>query len=338
MPQKVLTDFLAGSNISDKTRINSKEIGVGLDSCILPLKSNSNLYLIQSTDFFYPLIDDPFNMGMLTCANVLSDVYATGVTTIDSLAMILSISEKMSDSESQVVIPMIIKGFKNNAKIAGVDATIQSAVINPWLIMGGTATSVCTEKEFKWPLNVVPGDVLILTKPLGVQMACNAKRWSENPSKWENISKVLSLDQLKAVYNTAVKSMTRLNKTAAVLMHKYDAHAATDVTGFGLLGHAQNLAESQTKKVNFVIHSLPVIEHIVDVAKAVNMYEKFMRGTTPETSGGLLIAISKENACNYLEELKSLENWDAHIIGDVIEGDNEAEIIAEPNIITVHVL
>ncbi len=84
---------------------------MGLDSAVVKLQKK-DLYLVQTTDFFYPLIEDPFVMGRIACANVLSDLYAMGVSECDNMLMILGISEGLSDDERDIVIPMILRGFK----------------------------------------------------------------------------------------------------------------------------------------------------------------------------------------------------------------------------------
>merc|ERR1712060_675377 len=130
------------------------------------------------------------------------------------------------------------------------------------------------------PEGALPGDVLLLTKALGTQVAVNAHQWME--------------EEVKAAYRATTLSMARLNLIGAKLMHKYKARAATDVTGFGILGHAKNLAENQIKAVNFTIHTLPIITNMVKIAKGVGNMFQLLQGFSAETSGGLLMAISKE--------------------------------------------
>ncbi|KRT81827.1 hypothetical protein AMK59_5738, partial [Oryctes borbonicus] len=263
-------------------------------------------------------------MGKITCANVLSDVYATGVVDIDNVSLIISLSENMTEDERNIIMPLIIKGFKDNAASVGLKIDINNATYNPWCIIGGTATSVCTQIEYINPLQIMVGDVLILTKPLGAQIACNAKRWSENPERLEKLNKVVTMAEIKTAFQQAVLSMARLNKNAAVLMHKYKAHGATDVTGFGILGHAENLAAFQSNKVKFVIHTLPIIKNTLKIANVVGSNENFLKGKTPETSGGLLISIGRDVAEDYCRELKSIEECESWVIGVVEEGENEA--------------
>jgi len=104
------------------------------------------------------------------------------------------------------------------------------------------------------PRNAIAGDVIVLTKPLGTQVAVNVKQWL---AKGKDISATISVEDAMNAYFAAQQSMARLNRNGARLMHKYGAHAATDVTGFGIVGHATNLASNQTAAVSFVIHHFP---------------------------------------------------------------------------------
>ncbi|KAF5296888.1 hypothetical protein FQR65_LT10154 [Abscondita terminalis] len=278
-------------------------LGIGLDACLLPTRFE-NVSIIQTVDFFYPLIDDPYTMGRIACANVVSDLYAFGVYQIDKIQMILSICNQFSEHEVEVIKPLIIKGFQDAAMSAGSFAVLQNATINPWCIIGGIATSVCSEKDYINPMNAQIGDVLILTKPLGVQIACNVNRWKENRKKWEQVSKTITQEEASELYETAVRNMCCLNKNAAYLMHKYKAHAATDITGFGIFGHAENLVKFQKEDLKFVIHSLPFIKNALSAADAVNGKNKLLSGRAPETSGGLLICMPNENAKNFCQKWK----------------------------------
>merc|ERR1712183_252017 len=109
--------------------------------------------------------------------------------------------------------------------------------------------------------------------------------------------------------------------TASRLMHKYNAHAATDVTGFGLLGHAQALARNQKAEVGFVIHNLPVIAKMAAVGKACGNMFQLAQGNSAETSGGLLICLPREQAAAYCK--------------DVEKGNRTARIIDKPRVIEV---
>lgn len=309
-------------------------IGIGLDSCVIPLR-HSGLNLIQTTDFFYPLVEDPYVMGRIACCNVLSDLYAMGATECDNMLMLLSVSNKMSDKERDLVMPRMIQGFKDCATEAGTTVNGGQTVINPWIIIGGVATSVCTSQEFISPDNAMVSDVLVLTKPLGTQVAVNAHQWIDNPDRWNKIKLIVGEDDVRLAYLRAMSSMSRLNRVAALLMHKYNAHAATDVTGFGLLGHAQNLAQYQKNDVTFVIHNLPIIAKMAAVSKGSGVSFGLLQGTSAETSGGLLICLPREQAAAYCKDIQSQEGFSAWIIGIVEKGNKTARIIDKPRIIEV---
>ncbi|XP_015685190.1 selenide, water dikinase 1, partial [Protobothrops mucrosquamatus] len=117
-------------------------LGIGMDTCVIPLR-HGGLSLVQTTDYIYPIVDDPYMMGRIACANVLSDLYAMGVTECDNMLMLLGISNKMTDRERDKIMPLIIQGFKDAAEEAGTSVTGGQSVLNPWIVLGGVATTVC---------------------------------------------------------------------------------------------------------------------------------------------------------------------------------------------------
>lgn len=222
-------------------------------------------YLISTTDYFFPLVDDPYMQGRVAACNVLSDMYAMGVVDIDTMLMILGVSVDMDDLEKDVITTEMIRGFNDLAKEAGTTVTGCQTTMNQWPLIGGVATSICKEGvDFLRPIYAVPGDVIILTKPLGMQLVVNAFEWTHN-GKYETVSDKISKDEIMEAYNKGCKSMSRLNRTGALLMHKYHSHACTDVTGFGIIGHANNLASTQNEKVTFEIHTMPVVKNMMKV-------------------------------------------------------------------------
>lgn len=309
-------------------------IGIGMDCCVTPLR-HGGLSLVQTTDFFYPLVDDPYMQGKIACANVLSDLYAMGVTECDNMLMLLGIASKMTEKEREVVVPLIMRGFKDLAEEAGTSVNGGQTVVNPWMTVGGVATTVCQPNEFIMPDNAVVGDVLVLTKPLGTQVAVNAHQWLEQPDRWNRIKLVVSEEDVRKAYQRAMYSMARLNRTAARLMHKYNGHGATDVTGYGMLGHANNLAKIQKNEVGFVIHNLPVIAKMAAVSKACGNMFGLMQGTSAETSGGLIIALPREQAAAFCKDIEKQEGYQAWIIGIVEKGNRTARIIDKPRVIEV---
>lgn len=345
IPQDVLTKYLEGTEITGSSNIIVKKddpdnmsIGAGMDSAIIPIPRH-NLFLVQTVDFFYPLMDDPKIMGKIALANVLSDVYAVGVTKIDKLSLILSSPTEFTDMQRDIIVPLIVEGFQEAADLADCKVSVKNIAVNPWCMIGGIATSICSKKEIIMPSNAEVGDIIVLTKPLGTQLATNAYIWMlENNEKYEQIAKELTKEDIEETFKIAVKSMTHLNKIASELMHKYEGHAATDVTGFGLIGHAKNLAEFQRLKVNFQIEKLPIIKNVRKIGQLVGQDKKLLIGKAVETSGGLLICLPNHLAAQFCEEYSKINgnNQKAWIIGRVIPGNGgDANIIDEPEIIDV---
>lgn len=311
------------------------QVGIGMDASVTPIPDQPDLSLVQTTDFFYPLIDDPYLQGRVACANVLSDLYAMGVVSCHNMLMLLGVSKDFTDDERDVVVPLIMKGFQDTAREAGCLVTGGQTVVNPWCTIGGVASSVCSMQKVILPDGAKAGQVLVLTKPLGTQVAVNAHQWIDVPEKWNKVSKVSTEEEVKAGYRAAELSMARLNLTGAKMMHKYGATACTDVTGFGILGHAVNLAQNQKEKVKFEIHTLPIIKDMVKISSSVGNMFQLLQGYSAETSGGLLFTISKEGAENLIKEIQEIEGCPAWIIGDVLEGERGAQIKQDPTIIHV---
>lgn len=303
---------------------------------MLPTR-HEGIYLVQTTDFFYPLVEDPYMQGKIACANVLSDLYAMGVSECDNMLMLLGVSQKLTRKQRDVVTPLIIQGFSDLCEEAGTSCNGGQSVINPWFIIGGVASSVCKTSDVIMPNEAVEGDVLVLTKPLGTQIAVNAHQWIEQPTWWDRIKHVVTEEQVREAYEAAMFSMAHLNKIGAQLMHKYGAHGATDVTGFGILGHARNLASSQKAAVSFKIHTLPILNHMDCVASAIagRLNFKLREGFSAETSGGLLVCLPKKRALDFCQEMQKLDGIPAWIIAEVVAGERTAEIVSDVKVIDV---
>lgn len=326
-----LKDQNTGGDTSDTSH---SFLGVGLDSCVIPTR-HPGINIVQTTDFFYPLVDDPYVQGKIACANVLSDLYATGIWQCDNMLMLLGISTDLSSTERQIVTKLVIRGFCDLAKEAGTEINGGQTVLNPWFIIGGVATSVASQDEVIMPDGAKEGDVIVLTKPLGTQIAVNAHLWLDNPEKWCKVKDVVSREQVEVAYNAAMASMAHLNKNAAMLMHKYNAHAATDITGFGILGHANNLAASQQDDVSFVIEKLPVLANMTAAFKACGVNFKLLAGFSAETSGGLFVCLPAEHSQNFCTELEQLDKRPSWIIGKVVVGNKTAVIIKNVEVLEV---
>lgn len=299
-----------------------------MDCAVIPLGKH-NLSLVQTVDFFYPLIDDPFIMGKIALANVVSDVYAVGVTDIDKLNLIITAPDELTEEERNIVMPMIVSGFHKAAQLADCRVDIQSVSINPWCMIGGIASSIVEKEKVIMPHKAKDGDHLVLTKPLGTQLATNAYLWlNDNDDRYMKLAQTFSDEDILESFQMAVKSMSYLNKNAAILMHKHNAHAATDVTGFGLLGHAQNLAEFQQECLQFVINRLPVFKNVLSFGKILGQDSKLRAGKSVETSGGLLISLPSTNSKQFCLDFETVTNGEqlAWVVG-YVKSSNKRESI-----------
>lgn len=311
-------------------------VGIGMDASVTPIPGMLDISLAQTTDFFYPLVDDPYLQGRIACANVLSDLYAMGVVNCHNMLMLLALSKEMTEKERDVVIPLLMKGFQDTALEAGCTVTGGQTVINPWCIIGGVATTVCKENDVIMPEGAVAGDVLVLTKALGTQVAVNAHQWlEEDGDRWVNLKHVTTEAEVKQVYRDAMLSMARLNRIGAMLMHKYKAGACTDVTGFGILGHAENLVRNQIAPVDFVLTKLPIIQNIAKMEQHLGGMFQLFQGFSAETSGGLFMTISADGAKGLIDEILQVDGCEAWIIGAVVKGNRTASIAKNPQIIEV---
>ncbi|NXM88981.1 SPS1 dikinase, partial [Oenanthe oenanthe] len=217
--------------------------------------------------------------GRIACANVLSDLYAMGVTECDNVLMLLSVSQRMSEEGTGT-------GDMGGTQGQGFGQGAGFGDMGQGLGMGaGFGACPLLTPALPRPDSAVPGDVLVLTKPLGTHMAVTAHQWLDIPERWNKIKLVVTREEVELAYQEAVSNMATLNRTAAGLMRAFGAHAATDVTGFGVLGHARALAAQQRLDVAFVIHNLPVIAKMAAVSKACGGRGGLLQGTAPETSG-----------------------------------------------------
>lgn len=136
---------MPATNTSTGAATNS--IGIGMDSAVIPLPNRPGLSVVQTVDFFYPLVDDPEQMGRIALANVCSDMYAVGVTRIDKITLIMSVPLDFSARDTSIVVPLMVKGFAAAAAEAGCQIRIGNVAVNPWCIIGGVATACCADDE-----------------------------------------------------------------------------------------------------------------------------------------------------------------------------------------------
>jgi len=334
VPPGVVTKM--GAGVTDMARpSDDKEnnTGVSIDCTITPIRKGG-LCIVSNTDMFYPILDDPYIMGRVAAVSLLSDLYATGVVDVDNILMYLGISSKLTQPERDTIIPLMIKGFQDAAREAGTRVSGGQTILNPWMMMGGVATSICSPEEYIVPQSAQAGDVLVLTKPLGTGVAINCQQWLHT-DRMTKLKMVVTEEEVRKAYRRAVEVMGRSNRAAARLLHKYNAHAATDIAGLGLLGHASHLATVQKNEVNFVVHNLPVIAKMASVAKSYGNMFNLAQGEASECSGGLLICLPREQAAAFCKDIEKEEGCQSWIVGIVESGPRAAKIIDKPRIIEV---
>lgn len=302
---------------------------------------------ISTTDFFYPLVEDPYAQGRIAAANVLSDLYSNGVVEVDTMLMLLAVSSDMAAEERDVVTAAMIKGFNDACLSAGTSVTGGQTVSNPWPILGGVATALVREEEIVRPEGAQPGDVLVLTKPLGTQVCVNVWQWRPSvsagggaglPGKhWPKLAGCMDVAAAGEAFDVATESMQRLNRAGARLMHVHGARACTDVTGFGLLGHARNLATHSARPLHLHIHTLPVIQGMAAVDDALGGMFKLRAGLSAETSGGLLVALPSLAAAEaFIADLREADGAPAWVVGEVRDAETSgADIDVHARVIEV---
>lgn len=340
-------------SLGDGNNLGTADGRIALDCSIRETRQGGH-YIISTTDFFFPLVDSPYLQGRIGAANVLSDLYAEGVQHCDFVLMLLAASRDMSPEQRTICTNLMVRGFRDACTEAETTVTGGQTVLNPWPIIGGVATSVVTRDEYVSSDGAQTGDVLVLTKPLGTQVAVNVHEWRKKHEKsgqdrfWENIverngtdDSFLTLSESESMMHKAVRSMSKLNRIASKIMTKHNAHAATDVTGFGILGHAQNLMDNQIAECGVELHTLPCIADTLKVNDEILNF-RLRTGYSAETSGGLMISMSETDALAYCAELRQLEaeayNYNSDggdvdfgpwIIGRVVAHSDRKAVITE---------
>lgn len=321
--------MLADLNLGDGNNVGTANGRIALDCSVR--KTRQGHYTISTTDFFFPLVDSPYLQGRIGAANVLSDLYAEGVEYCDFVLMLLAACREMPEDQRNICTKEMIRGFRDACDEAETAITGGQTVLNPWPIIGGVATSVVAEGEFVPSDGAKVGHAVVLTKPLGTQVAVNVQQWrKKNNRLWKECveKKVATEEVAEEMMHRAVVSMGRLNRNGGRLMRKHGASACTDVTGFGILGHAQNLSENQVAEAGIEIHTLPCIAGTAAVNDAVFDFRLGV-GYSAETSGGLMICLPEENAEAYCKELEELDGYPAWVIGRVVESPKRESRVSD---------
>lgn len=309
-----------------------KELMVGIETSddAAVYRLNENQALIATTDFFMPIVDDPFDFGRIAATNAISDVYAMGGTPIMALALLAMPVDQLSIDE----IGKIIQGGESICAAAGIPIAGGHTIDSVEPIYGLVALGLAHPDHIKRNSDAKVGDKLILGKPIGVGI----------------LSATLKKGALdNAGYAEMMHYTTMLNKPGITLGQLEGVHAMTDVTGFGLLGHALEIARGSGLKIQLNLSAIPTIKDVhaliaqgyvtgasgrnwAGYGESVHCLSNYDGGwqvllTDPQTSGGLLVSCSAETSEKVLEIFHLQGFTDACVIGELLEGKPVVEII-----------
>jgi selenide,water dikinase len=291
-------------------------VGFGASDDAGIYKLRDDLALVQTVDFFTPIVDDPHDFGRIAAANALSDVYAMGGAPLCALNIVAYPMEKLGPE----LLGRILAGGAEIAREAGVAIVGGHTVEDDEPKYGLAVTGIVHPQRFVTNAGAKPGDVLVLTKPIGTGILATA------------LKKGAIGDREIA---TAVTWMTLLNGAASRAMLAAGAHAATDITGYGLLGHAGEMMRASKVKLRIRASAVPVMALVRDMlsvgiapsgtrnnAIEHQQFTEFARDVSADmrlilsdaqTSGGLLIAVPPENAAALRAELVASGSLGAEI-------------------------
>jgi selenide,water dikinase len=314
-----LKRVLKGLPFADDPRVL---VGVPAGDDAGVFKLDDDLALVQTVDVFTPSVDDPYTFGQIAAANSVSDVYAMGGTPLTALSIVGFPIRTLPDD----VMREILRGGIDKMAEAGV-AVVGGHSINDAQIKAGFAvTGVVNPNKIVANDGLQPGDRLILTKPIGLGIMAFAAQIDRAPEGGPQ---------------AAARTMAALNKRACELMIEFDAHACTDVTGFGLMGHLGGMASSSKVDVEIVWDDIPLLEGILQCAAdgiIPGAVERNREASADcmvaddnlqpamldicfdaQTSGGLLIAVGESVADELLTRLREGGCPEAAVIGRVLE-------------------
>ncbi len=284
---------------------------------------NSEQAIVTTIDFFPPVVDDPYDFGAIAAANALSDIYAMGGRPLFAINLVA-----FPDNLGMDVLSEILRGGAEKVAEAGGVIAGGHSVNDKEPKYGMAVTGIIDPKKVKTKGGAQPGDVLLLTKPLGVGVITTA------------LKNELTND---ADVATAVVSMKTLNKQAAEAAQLAQAHSLTDITGFGLLGHAHEMAHLSMSDFHFQLDKLPWLPGAIHYGEAgafpggmgnnlsfFGRWVQFGNGVsqlmqdmlmTPETSGGLLVALPANQVKTYQDHCET-----AVFVGHVTEGTGQIHV------------
>ncbi len=298
-------------------------VGYGTADDAAVFKLRDDLAIVQTVDFFTPIVDDPFDFGRIAAANALSDVYAMGGTPVSALNIVGFPIETLDVS----ILERILEGGARIAQQAGVAIVGGHTIKGSEPIYGLAVIGTIDPHSIVTNAGARPGDVLLLTKPIGTGI----------------LSTALKRDAIgQDAMREAVAWMAALNDKAGSAAQSLRAHAATDITGFGLLGHAGEMARASNVQLHIRAHDVPLLPHVLDLIgrgivpggtrdnAALNADFVSFEDSVPEalktalsdaqTSGGLLVSLHPDRVGAFEALLR-----DAHAlcvaIGEVRSGE-----------------
>jgi selenide,water dikinase len=294
-------------------------------------KIDENVCVIATTDFFTPVVDDPFDFGRIAATNAISDVYAMGGTPLMALAILGMPLGKIAPD----LVREILKGGATVCASAGIPVAGGHSIDAPEPIYGLVVIGTCKPEHVRRNNSARPGDALILTKPIGVGVYSAAIK-----------ANILGPEG----YGEMVQTTTLLNSIGAKLALDGDVHAMTDVTGFGLLGHGLEVARGSGLTVLIRSGDVPYLPQAVDLAQrgfitgaSHRNWASYGDGvvlppdmpdwqrlllTDPQTSGGLLVSCASERAPALLRTIVEAGYPGARIVGELQAGPAEIKVVA----------
>jgi selenide,water dikinase len=306
LPRQRHADLIVGTETSD-------------DAGVFRLRRD--LAIVNTVDFFTPIVDDPYVFGQIAAANALSDIYAMGAEPRTALN-IVGFPKDTLDLE---VLAEILRGGAERAKKAGAVVIGGHSIIDAELKYGMAVTGVVHPDRVIRNVGARAGDALILTKPLGTGIITTAIK-----------RQIASAKSVRG----AVASMIALNNIASRVMREYDVHACSDVTGYGLLGHALEMASGTRVTLQIDSARLPILPDAIQLAESgcltggckrnrsyledkVEVTSGLAAGVVevafdPQTSGGLLIALPRKSARALVDDLQAAGIKAARIVGEVV--------------------
>ena len=278
--------------------------------------------LVQTVDFFTPIVDDPYQFGQIAAANSLSDIYAMGAKPIFALNIV---GFPINDLPNEM-LTTILQGGADKAKEAGIPTVGGHSVDDKEPKYGLVVTGEVEEKNIVTNKSATPGDVLVLTKPLGIGIIATAIKKG-----------VVKND----VIRTAVESMSALNELASKIMVELGVKTATDVSGFGLLGHLNEICEASKVSAEIKYDDLPLLPGVNKLASDgiisegtkrnlsfAESFTQFLEDRTKieklitsdaQTSGGLLISLPPNSAKMFIKKFNERSPIKAQEIGNIIK-------------------